>query len=87
MQSQLNFEQNNAATETLQSRTTGLGSCSPRTPTVGRRVSISSPGRGQQNCVTWRAMLAALREAELAEWQASGGDVLDRAYQQRSLSN
>ena len=26
-------------------------------------------------------MLAALRDAELAEWHASGGDYLDREYQ------
>ena len=27
-------------------------------------------------CVTRRALLAAIRQAELAEWQASGGDYL-----------
>jgi hypothetical protein len=32
-------------------------------------------------CVTRRALLAAMREAELAEWQASGGDYLHAMHQ------
>jgi hypothetical protein len=32
-------------------------------------------------CVTKRAMLAALREAELAQWEATGGDFLHAMHQ------
>jgi hypothetical protein len=42
------------------------------------RVSFS-PRR--ESCLTKRALLAALREAELAEWMASGGDFLDSMHQ------
>lgn len=32
-------------------------------------------------CMTRQAALAALREAELAEWQATGGDYLNSTHQ------
>lgn len=43
------------------------------------RVTFTVPRRGY--CVTRRAMLAALRQAELIEWMASGGDYLMHTYQ------
>jgi len=42
------------------------------------RVSFS-PRR--ETCLTRRALLAALREAEFAEWMNSGGDYLDSMHQ------
>jgi len=42
------------------------------------RVSFS-PRR--ESCLTRRALLAALREAEFAEWMNSGGDFLDSMHQ------
>lgn len=42
------------------------------------RVVIRLPRR--QACMTKRAMLAALHEAELHEWLNSGGDYLDHNY-------
>ncbi len=45
-----------------------------------RPVRISySPRR--ETCLTERAMLAALREAEFHEWMSSGGDFLDSMHQ------
>ena len=59
---------------------------SPRLPdTQDRRRDwpgrLSLPPRRREACLTRRAMLAALREAELSEWMASGGDFLDHTYQ------
>ena len=47
-----------------------------------RKIRIALPTLPRrQSCITRRAMLAALREAELNEWQASGGDVLSSMHQ------
>lgn len=46
-----------------------------------RPVVISFPSRRRASCLTRRAMLAALREAEFDDWQASGGDFLDSTHQ------
>jgi hypothetical protein len=37
------------------------------------------PPPRRESCLTRRAMLAALREAELAAWQNNGGDYLHQA--------
>jgi hypothetical protein len=48
-----------------------------------RKIRIALPTLPRrQPCITRRAMLAALREAELNEWQATGGDVLSSAMHQ-----
>ena len=41
-----------------------------------RKVSVAIPIFRRESCMTKRAVLAALREAELEEWSASGGDFL-----------
>jgi hypothetical protein len=46
-----------------------------------RPVRVALPVRRRETCLTKRAMLAALREAEFAEWMASGGDYLDSMHQ------
>jgi len=46
------------------------------------RVRIPVPRR--PSCSTRRLMLAALRAAELSEWQATGGDFLNSMHQQVS---
>jgi hypothetical protein len=43
------------------------------------RIALSLPRR--RPCLIKRAMLAALCEAELAEWLASGGDFLGSMHQ------
>lgn len=48
----------------------------PRTPACHRAVRIALPLPRRESCLTRRALLAALREAELAAWQSSGGDYL-----------
>lgn len=45
-----------------------------------RKVRISFVPR-REVCLTKRAMLAAIREAELADWMASGGDFLASMHQ------
>jgi hypothetical protein len=48
-----------------------------------RKIRIALPTLPRrQCCITRRAMLAALREAELEEWQATGGDVLSSSMHQ-----
>lgn len=45
-----------------------------------RKIRLSfSPRR--EVCLTKRAMIAAIREAELADWIASGGDYLNSMHQ------
>jgi len=46
-----------------------------------RPIRISLPFRRRESCPTRRAMLAALREAEFDNWQATGGDVLSSMHQ------
>jgi hypothetical protein len=46
-----------------------------------RPIRISLPSRRRESCLTRRAMLAALREAEFDNWQATGGDVLSSMHQ------
>ena len=46
-----------------------------------RKVRIAFPLPRRESCVTKRAMLAALREAEYAEWMASGGDYVSSMHQ------
>ena len=46
-----------------------------------RPVRVALPVRRREACLTKRAMLAALREAEFAEWMNSGGDYLDSMHQ------
>lgn len=46
-----------------------------------RPIRISFPSRRRASCLARRAMLAALREAEFDDWQASGGDYLDSMHQ------
>jgi hypothetical protein len=41
-----------------------------------RKLRLALPLPRRESCLTRRAMLAALGEAELAAWQASGGDSL-----------
>lgn len=45
-----------------------------------RPVRVSFPARRRASCVTRRALLAALREAEFDNWQASGGDYLNSMH-------
>ena len=45
-----------------------------------RPVRVALPVRRRETCLTKRAMLAALREAEFAEWMNSGGDFLDSMH-------
>jgi hypothetical protein len=42
-------------------------------------IHIASPVLRRELCATRRAMLAALREAELCDWMATGGDYLASA--------
>jgi len=44
-----------------------------------RTIRVAPPSPRRESCVTKRAMLAALREAELAVWQGNGGDYLNRS--------
>lgn len=44
-------------------------------------MRISFPARRRESCLTRRALLAALREAELYDWQATGGDFLNSMQQ------
>ena len=46
-----------------------------------RPVRVSFLSRRRATCRTRRAMLAAVREAEFDDWQASGGDYLDSMHQ------
>jgi len=47
-----------------------------------RKIRIALPTLPRrQSCVTRRAMLAALREAELDDWRATGGDFLASMHQ------
>jgi hypothetical protein len=63
--------------EIQQSRPTTLNSHFADEPAGHRRNRVVLPKLPRrQSCLTRRAMLAALREAELAEWQATGGDTL-----------
>jgi hypothetical protein len=41
-----------------------------------RKIRIALPLPRRQECLTKRALVAAMRAAELAEWEASGGDCL-----------
>jgi hypothetical protein len=50
-------------------------------PESHRKVRIAIPLPRRPACLTRRAMLAALRAAELDEWAASGGDFLDSMHQ------
>jgi hypothetical protein len=43
-----------------------------------RKLRIALPLPRRQECLTKRALVAAMRAAELAEWEASGGDYLAR---------
>lgn len=43
------------------------------------RVTFQVPRHAA--CATKRAMLAALRQAEMSDWMASGGDYLVHTYQ------
>ncbi len=46
-----------------------------------RPVRVAFPVCRREECRTKRALLAALREAEFAEWLNSGGDFLDSMHQ------
>lgn len=46
-----------------------------------RPVRISFPSRLRATCLTRRAMVAGLREAEFDDRRASGGDYLDSMHQ------
>ena len=41
-----------------------------------RKLRIALPLPRRQECLTRRALVAAMRAAELAEWELSGGDCL-----------
>ena len=41
-----------------------------------RKIRVAIPLPRRQECLTKRALVAAMRVAELAEWEASGGDYL-----------
>jgi len=51
-----------------------------------RTIHAPLPLRRRESCLTRRAMLAALREAEFYEWLASGGDYLDRTHRTLALA-
>ncbi len=46
-----------------------------------RTIRAAIPIRSREECLTKQARLAALREAELNEWLATGGDFLDAMHQ------
>jgi hypothetical protein len=46
-----------------------------------RAARISLPLPRRESCLTKRAMLAAMREAELDEWMRTGGDYLGSMHQ------
>jgi len=46
-----------------------------------RPIRIAFPARRRESCLTRRALLAALREAEFDDWQATGGDYLSSMHQ------
>lgn len=46
-----------------------------------RSLRIALPLRRRETCLTKRAMLAALRDAEFEDWMNSGGDYLDSMHQ------
>ena len=46
-----------------------------------RPIRIALPLRRRETCLTKRAMLAALRDAEFEDWMNSGGDYLDSMHQ------
>jgi hypothetical protein len=48
---------------------------------TNRKLRVALPLPRRESCLTKRAMLAALREAELAAWQGNGGDYLHRSPQ------
>jgi hypothetical protein len=50
-------------------------------PESPRKVRIALPLPRRPACLTRRAMFAALREAELDAWKASGGDFLNSMHQ------
>lgn len=50
----------------------------PGGPGCRRRIRVRMPLLRRPVCLTKRAILAALREAELASWEATGGDYLRR---------
>jgi hypothetical protein len=41
-----------------------------------RKIRIALPLPRRRECLTKRALIAAMRAAELAEWETSGGDYL-----------
>jgi hypothetical protein len=49
--------------------------------TQQRAIRIAMPLRRRESCVTKRAKLAALRDAEFAEWLSSYRDFLGNMYQ------
>ena len=46
-----------------------------------RRIRLGFRAPRRAACLTKRAMIAALREAELNDWLASGGDYLNSMHQ------
>jgi hypothetical protein len=53
-----------------------------------RKVRIVLPRQPRRgSCVTRRAIIAAMRAAELAEWEASGGDYLARGPMHQPVHN
>jgi len=46
-----------------------------------RKIRLGCRAPRREVCLTKRAMIAALREAELADWLASGGDYLNSMHQ------
>ncbi|MFO1512832.1 MAG: hypothetical protein U1F83_07980 [Verrucomicrobiota bacterium] len=46
-----------------------------------RPVRVALPVRRRESCLTKRALLAAMRKAEFAEWMNNGGDFLDSMHQ------
>jgi len=41
-----------------------------------RKIRVALPLPRRRECLTKRALIAAMRAAELAEWESSGGDYL-----------
>jgi hypothetical protein len=68
-----------AAAPKLANRSPFLQLVAARARSLKLRIVFTAPQRPSGN--TRRATLAALREAELAEWQATGGDYLASAHQ------
>lgn len=79
MRTQLTNRKTESATVTVRSR--NLLSFLQLTETRCRRRKLCISLPRHESCLTKQRMLASLREAEFADWQASGGDFLNSMHQ------